>query len=139
MLDQKPYSEDERTKDRDLVLAFVGQSTGLAHQIVDVACNVKELAYKIASEQQRHVFEVSDGAALLQERTAHIVEAAEHGNIAAQEASDEVGRSAIFVRGSLSAISELGKTVTERRRTYRLVRRDVSTRQEFRSEYRYNR
>lgn len=113
MLDQKPYSEDERTRDRDLVLAFVRQSTGLAHRIVNVACDVKELAYKIASEQQRHVFEVSDGAALLQERTAHIVEAAEHGNIAAREASDEVGRSAVFVRGSLSAISELGKTVTE--------------------------
>ena len=73
-----------RNRDRHLVAAFVDQSTGLAHDIVDVACNVKELAHKIAA-QQLHVNEVQDGAALLQEETARIVETAAEGNAAARE------------------------------------------------------
>ena len=101
-----------RNRDRHLVAAFVDQSTGLAHDIVDVACNVKELAHKIAA-QQLHVNEVQDGAALLQEETARIVETAAEGNAAAREANDEIQGSAIIVRESLSAISELGQTVTE--------------------------
>ena len=101
-----------RNKDRHLVAAFVDQSTGLAHDIVDVACNVKELAHKIAA-QQSHVNEVQDGAALLQEETVHIVETAAEGNAAARKANDEIRGSAIIVRESLSAISELGQAVTE--------------------------
>jgi methyl-accepting chemotaxis protein len=101
-----------RNKDRNLVEAFVGQSTGLAHEIVDVACNVKELAHKIAA-QQLHVSEVQEGAALVQEQTAHIVETVAEGNVTARKADSEIQRSTIIVRESLSAISELGQTVTE--------------------------
>ncbi len=101
-----------RNRYRHLVSAFVDQSTGSAHDIVDVACNVKELAHKIAA-QQLHVSEVQEGAALLQEQTAHIVETVAQGNIAARKADDEIQRSTVIVRESLSAISELGQTVTE--------------------------
>ena len=91
---------------------FVDQSTGLAHDIVDVACNVKELAHQIAA-QQLHVHEVQDGAGLLLDETARIVETAAEGNVAAREANDEIQGSTIIVRESLAAISELGQTVTE--------------------------
>ncbi len=101
-----------RNRDRDLVAAFVDQSTGLAHDIVDVGCNVKELAHKIAA-QQGHVSEVQEGAALLQEQTTDIVETVEQGHITAREANAEIQRSTVIVRDSLSAISELGETVTE--------------------------
>jgi methyl-accepting chemotaxis protein len=101
-----------RNKDRQLVAAFVDQSTGLAHEIVDVACNVKELAHKIGA-QQLHVSEVQEGAAHVQHQTAHIVETVAEGHVIARKADDEIQRSAIIVRESLSAISELGQTVTE--------------------------
>ena len=101
-----------RNKDRHLVAAFVGQSTGMAHEIVDAACTIKELAHKIAA-QQRHVSEVQDGAALVQEQTAHIVETVEEGNAAARKAGNEIQKSTVIVRGSLTAISELGQSVTE--------------------------
>ena len=102
----------KRSKDRHLVAAFVDRSTGLAHDIVEVACNVKELAHKIAA-QHLHVSEVQEGAALLQEQTAQIVEIVAQGNIAARDADHEIQRSTVIVRESLSAISELGQTVTE--------------------------
>ncbi len=101
-----------RNKDRHLVAAFVGQSTGMAHEIVDAACTIKELAHKIAA-QQRHVSEVQDGAALVQEQTAHIVETVEEGNAAARKAGNEIQKSTVIVRESLTAISELGQSVTE--------------------------
>ena len=101
-----------RNTDRHLIAAFVDQSTGLAHNIVDVACNVKELAHKIAA-QQLHVSEVQEGAALQQEQTARIVETVGRGSVEAREANDEIQNSTVVVRDSLSAISELGQTVTE--------------------------
>ena len=101
-----------RNKDRHLVEAFVAQSTAMAHDIVDIACNVKELAYKIAA-QGLHVSDVQDGAALLQEQAAHIVETVAQGTITAREADDEIQRSTVIARDSLAAISELGQTVTD--------------------------
>jgi len=106
------FNYNKRNKDHQLVVDFVNQSTGLAHDIVDVACNVRELSYKIAA-QQAHVSEVSDGTTLLQQQNTHIGETAEHVTKAAQDANDQIQRSTIAVRGSLSAISELGETVTE--------------------------
>jgi len=101
-----------RNKDSHLVAAFVGQSTGLAHEIVDVACTVKELAHQITA-QQLHVSEVQEEAELVREQTAHIVATVAEGTIAAQKADDEIQRSTVIVRDSLSAIWELGQTVTE--------------------------
>ncbi len=101
-----------RSRDRHLVAAFVDQSIGLAHAIVDIACNVKELAHENAA-QELHVSEVRNGAALLQEQTAHIAETVAQGSAGASEANEEIQKSSVAVRQSLSAISELGQTVKE--------------------------
>lgn len=101
-----------RTTDRDLVSTFVDQSTGLAHQIVDIACHVKELAHRITAKQL-NVSEVQEGAVLLQEQTAAIVASVAQGTVAARQTHDDIQRSTLSVRDSLAAISDLVQTETE--------------------------
>lgn len=112
MLDTLLQRARGKNRDRHLVEAFVDQSTGLAHEIVDVACKVKELAHKNAA-QDHHISDVRKGAGHLQEQTEHIAQTVAQGSAGAREANEEIRNSSIVVRQSLSAISELGQTVKE--------------------------
>jgi hypothetical protein len=75
----------------------------------------------------------------LQQQNTHIGETAEHVNKAAQDANDQIQRSTIAVRGSLSAISELGGDSNRGQPSHFIFRRDFRSCQGVRSEHRSDR
>lgn len=103
--------EDSRRPD-PLVERFAAQATGTAHSIVDVGCNVRELALRM-KEQEATLADFREGMNELRHENEHIAKSAEVSQQVADKASADLVTSVKVVRGSVENINDLIRTVTE--------------------------
>jgi methyl-accepting chemotaxis protein len=95
-----------------LVERFAAQATGTAHSIVDVGCNVRELALRM-KEQEGTLADFRERMNELRQENQAIAESAASSHRVAEKASADLVSSVKVVRGSIENIDDLVKTVTE--------------------------
>jgi methyl-accepting chemotaxis protein len=104
-------SKDPRRTD-PLVERFVGQATGTAHSIVDVGCNVRELALRV-NDQEAMLLAFRARMDELRQENQSIATTAASSRQFADTASADLVSSVKVVRGSIENINDLARTVTE--------------------------
>jgi methyl-accepting chemotaxis protein len=105
----------DRQHERDashLIERFAAEGTGTAHTIVDVACNVRELALRM-SEQETLLSSVETQMAELGTENARIVASAEASRQVAEVTGAELVASLGAVRDSVGDVNDLVRTVAE--------------------------
>jgi methyl-accepting chemotaxis protein len=108
-----------------MVRRFAEEATGVGHQIVDIACNVKELGARLQGQNGRIQGLGSDMRALGAENQ-RIASGAQTSLQVAQHANDEITHSAAAVRSSLDSIRRLVATVSEQRELLRVFQEALS-------------
>lgn len=98
----------------NMVRRFAEEATGVGHQIVDIACNVKELGARLQGQNGSLQGIGSDMRALGAENQ-RIASGAQTSLDVAQRANDDIANSAAAVRSSLDSIQRLVATVSEQR------------------------
>jgi methyl-accepting chemotaxis protein len=106
-----PTSEDAAGRD-PLVERFAAQATGTAHSIVDVGCNVRELALRM-KEQGATLADFRGRMDELRKENQAISTTAASSRQFADTASADLVSSVKVVRGSIENIEDLARTVTE--------------------------
>lgn len=100
--------------EQDFVCRFAEQATGVGHQIVDIACNIKELGDRL-QDQNAQIQDIGAEMRAVGAENQRIADGARMSLDVAQRAHDEVSQSALAVRSSLDSIQKLVATVSEQR------------------------
>ena len=109
----------------DMVRRFAEQATGVGHQIVDIACNVKELGTRLSGQNTR-IQDIGGEMRALGAENQRIVSGAQTSLAVAERANDEITRSSAVVRASLDSIQQLVTTVSEQRELLRIFQEALS-------------
>lgn len=104
----------EQVDDRELVQRFAVQATGTTYGIVDVACNMRELGYRLHN-QESVLGNVSQKMSDLGKENGRIVVSAGSCRQVAEEASREIRHSFDSVRTLINNVNELVTTVADER------------------------
>lgn len=104
----------EQVDYEEFVRRFAVQATGTTYGIVDVACNMRELAYRM-HDQERVLGNVSQKMSELGKENGRIVAGAGSCRKVAEEASQEIRHSFDSVRTLISNVNELVTTVADER------------------------
>lgn len=97
-----------------LVSRFAEEATGVGHQIIDIACNIRELGNRLQG-QNAHVQEIGAEMRALGGENQRIADGASTSLTVAQRANDDISQSVAAVRSSLDSIQRLVLTVSEQR------------------------
>ncbi len=93
---------------------FAEEATGVGHQIIDIACNIRELGNRL-EEQNAHIQGIGSEMRALGAENQRIADGARTSLTVAQRANDDISQSAAAVRSSLDSIQRLVSTVSEQR------------------------
>ena len=96
----------------DLLAVFAKDGTGIAHRIVDVSCNMREVAHCV-SLQQNILKQVEESVAALNEANGSIANSADASLGVARGASEELTNSLGSIRNAISGIEQLAASVEE--------------------------
>jgi methyl-accepting chemotaxis protein len=96
------------------VRRFAEEATGVGHQIIDIACNIRELGDRVQG-QNAQMQEIGSEMRALGTENQRIADGAHASLVVAQRANDDVSQSAAAVRSSLDSIQRLVATVSEQR------------------------
>lgn len=109
----------------DMVRRFAEHATGVGHQIVDIACNVKELGTRLSAQNTR-IQDIGGEMRALGAENQRIVSGAQTSLAVAERANDEITRSSAVARASLDSIQQLVTTVSEQRELLRVFQEALS-------------
>lgn len=107
-------SSVDRTALQGFVSRFAEEATGVGHQIIDIACNIKELGDRVQG-QNAQMQAIGVEMRALGAENQRIADGAQTSLNVAQRANDDVTQSAAAVRSSLDSIQRLVTTVSEQR------------------------
>lgn len=96
------------------VRRFADEATGVGHQIIDIACNIRELGDRL-QDQNTQIQGIGAEMRAVGAENQRIADGARSSLEVAQRAHDEVSQSAMAVRSSLDSIQKLVATVSEQR------------------------
>ncbi len=97
-----------------VVSRFAQEATGVGHQIVDIACNIKELGTRLQS-QNGQIQDIGREMRALGGENQRIADGARNSLDVAKRANDDITSSAMAVRCSVDSIQRLVDTVAEQR------------------------
>lgn len=97
-----------------VVQRFAQEATGVGHQIIDIACTIKELGNRVHG-QSAEMQEIGAEMRGLSAENQRIADGARTSLQVAQRANDDVSQSVGAVRASLDTIQQLVGTVSEQR------------------------
>ena len=97
-----------------LVARFAREATGVGHQIIDIACTIKELGNRVQG-QNAEMQDIGGEMRALSSENERIAEGARTSLDVAQRANDDISQSVTAVRGALDTIRQLVDTVSEQR------------------------
>ena len=112
--DERAHSPQADDAVGDVVARFAQEATGVGHQIIDVACTIKELGNRVQA-QSAEMQGIGGEMRALSAENERIAEGAHASLDVAQRANDDISQSATAVRGALDTIQALVRTVSEQR------------------------
>ncbi|HEX2842621.1 methyl-accepting chemotaxis protein [Hyphomicrobium sp.] len=112
--DAAPASSGADRALQGFVRRFAEEATGVGHQIIDIACNIKELGDRVQG-QNAQMQAIGAEMRALGAENQRIADGAQTSLNVAQRANDDVTQSSAAVRSSLDSIQRLVTTVSEQR------------------------
>lgn len=97
-----------------VVQRFAQEATGVGHQIIDIACTIKELGNRVHG-QSAEMQEIGAEMRALSTENERIADGARTSLDVAQRANDDISQSVSAVRAALDTIQQLVDTVSEQR------------------------
>lgn len=107
-------SSEAEERASGLVHNFAACATGVGHQIVDVACNIKELNHQVALQTAAHQ-SINSEMRRLTSDNGRVAVGASKSLESSTSADHKVQESTAFVRSSMAMINALAATVGEQR------------------------
>jgi methyl-accepting chemotaxis protein len=111
---------DEGDAVSPVVQRFAQEATGVGHQIIDIACTIKELGNRVQG-QSAEMQDIGSEMRALSAENQRIADGARVSLDVAQRANDDVSQSVNAVRVSLDSIQQLVGTVSEQRELLRVL------------------
>jgi len=112
--DGRVSAHDAADTVKPFVQRFAQEATGVGHQIIDIACTIKELGTRVQG-QSAQMQEIGSEMRALNSENQRIADGARVSLDVAQRANDSISQSVHAVRVSLDTIQQLVSTVSEQR------------------------